>query len=327
MYDYKTHTANCDITNITCAIWLYCGLCMQITRIRRMDSLSKIKNKLKRSELYRREKALRNKEKRRERTKKRKEAESSGETVGCWLACSGSSGVCHLPSSAGPQASSEDAGEHSRARPYHSRGTWHRGVCACLSTDTLRTPCREMCSFATEGLSYLLYVLVALLWSRSLSHAVWGPFALFDSVSSSLCILFLVQVLEDEATDEMAPYFSRITTPKVVILGESRPCNVRDAQCTNQLLARGSSTLWLTVLLSLCLIHIHCVRVHRGLICSCVSCVYAYPTLKCETGEMLTWRRLSQRPLSMATLTWWLSMRTTKNQVSVIPNGCMFYET
>ena len=56
---------------------------MQITRIRDMDSLSKIKNKLKRSELYRREKALRNKEKRQERTKKRKEAERSGETVGC----------------------------------------------------------------------------------------------------------------------------------------------------------------------------------------------------------------------------------------------------
>ena len=58
---------------------------MQITRIRDMHSLSKIKNRLKRSQLYRREKLLRNKEKRRERLKRRKEAESSGEIVGCWL--------------------------------------------------------------------------------------------------------------------------------------------------------------------------------------------------------------------------------------------------
>lgn len=58
---------------------------MQITRIRDMHSLSKIKNKLRRSELYRREKALRNKEKWRERMKKRKEADSLEETVGSRL--------------------------------------------------------------------------------------------------------------------------------------------------------------------------------------------------------------------------------------------------
>lgn len=58
---------------------------MQITRVRDMHSLSKIKNKLRRSELYRREKALRNKEKRRERIKKRKEADSQEGTVGTRL--------------------------------------------------------------------------------------------------------------------------------------------------------------------------------------------------------------------------------------------------
>ena len=64
---------------------LTCGLFMQITRIRDMHSLSKIKNKLRRSELYRKEKALRNKEKRRERMRKRKEAESLEGTVGFGL--------------------------------------------------------------------------------------------------------------------------------------------------------------------------------------------------------------------------------------------------
>ena len=85
-----------------------------------MHSLSKIKNKLKRSELYRREKTLRNKEKRRERMKKRKEAESSGETVGWWVVAV--EPVILLLSLADTQANSEDFGEHSRTRPYHSAG-------------------------------------------------------------------------------------------------------------------------------------------------------------------------------------------------------------
>ena len=87
-----------------------------------MHSLSKIKNKLKRSELYRREKALRNKEKRRERMKKRKEAESAGETVGWWVVAVEAVINVHLLSLADTQTNSEDFGEHSRTRSYHSAG-------------------------------------------------------------------------------------------------------------------------------------------------------------------------------------------------------------
>ena len=101
---------------------LYCGMCMQITRIRDMHSLSKIKNKLKRSELYRREKALRNKEKRRERMKKQKEAESSGETVRWWVVAVEPVILLHLLSLADTQTNSEDFGEYSRTRSYHSAG-------------------------------------------------------------------------------------------------------------------------------------------------------------------------------------------------------------
>lgn len=101
---------------------LYRGMCMQITRIRDMHSLSKIKNKLKRSELYRREKALRNKEKRRERMKKRKEAESSEETVRWWVVAVEPVILLHLLSLADTQANSEDFGEHSRTRSYDCAG-------------------------------------------------------------------------------------------------------------------------------------------------------------------------------------------------------------
>lgn len=65
-----------------------------------------------------------------------------------------------------------------------------------------------------------------------------------------------MQVIDDEATDEMAPYFSRESTPKVVIVGESRPCNVSLMISVQTIRKQQSSIIMFSLHLThMCIVH------------------------------------------------------------------------
>ena len=76
-------------------------------------------------------------------------------------------------------------------------------------------------------LKYSLTRFIHLLTISQLSSKIFYEYSHFLTYYSLLCELDIsCQVMADEATDELAPYFNRETTPKILITSSDRPSSV-----------------------------------------------------------------------------------------------------